>query len=140
MKTLTLAALALATLAPAAQAGVGSSLGSCYNHVISACNNSSNHPQACANAGMDACDELFEAKASLPPGARLKILAAPTRPGEPPVFSARFVWPDDGGRDGGRGGDDDGRGDDTGREPGTGGTDEGRGGARTSAAGGDRLR
>ena len=129
MKTLTLAALALATLAPAAQAGVGSSLGSCYNHVISACNESSNHPQACANAGMDACDELFEAKASLPPGARLKILAAPTRPGEPPVFTARFVWPDDG-RDGGRDGNDTGRGDD----------DEGRGGARTSAAGEDRLR
>ena len=137
MKTLTLAALALATLAtlapaaPAAQAGVGSSLGSCYNHVISACNENSNHPQACATAGMDACDELFEAKASLPPGARLKILAKPARPGEPPVFSARFVWPDDG-RDGGR--------DDAGREPGIGGTDEGRGGARTSAAGGDRLR
>jgi hypothetical protein len=139
MKTLTLAALALATLAPAAQAGVGSSLGSCYNHVISACNQSSNHPQACATAGMDACDELFEAKASLPPGARLKILAKPARPGEPPVFSARFVWPDDGRDDGRDGGRDEGR-DDTGREPGTGGTDEGRGGARTSAAGEDRLR
>lgn len=137
MKTLTLAALAFAALAPAAQAGVGSSLGSCYNHVISACNNTSKHPQACANAGMDACDELFEAKASLPPGARLKILAAPTGPGEPPVFTARFVWPDDGreeGREGGRGGDDDGR------DGGTDGGDEGRGGARDSAVGSARLR
>lgn len=134
MKTLTiatLAALTLTAIAPAAQAGVGSSLGSCYNHVISACNQSSNHPEACATAGMDACDELFEAKASLPPGGRLKILMRPSRPGEPPVFSARFVWPDEDGRGG-----DDGR-DDAGSRPG-GSPEPGRGGASGAAVGGAR--
>lgn len=107
MKTLALATLAALTFAaPAAKAAVGSSLGSCYNHVISACNASSNHPQACANAGMDACDELFEARTSLPPGAQLQILLRPSRPGEPPVYRARFVLPDEGRNGEGDGGRD----------------------------------
>lgn len=34
-------------------------LGQCYNMVISSCNQTSNHPEACANNGMDACDDEY---------------------------------------------------------------------------------
>lgn len=41
-----------------AMAGTGNNLGDCYNHVISACNQTA-HPIPCSNSGMDACDEEF---------------------------------------------------------------------------------
>ena len=60
------------TTAPAVQAGnAGQSLPACYNHVISACNQT-NHPESCAEAGMNACDEYHAASASVP-GAQIKI-------------------------------------------------------------------
>lgn len=43
----------------------GSSLGDCYNHVISVCNQG-NHPVPCSEAGMDACDEEHSASISMP--------------------------------------------------------------------------
>lgn len=55
---LTFAALLAGTSSPAEAFG---SRGACYNHVISSCNATSNHPQACAVAGMDACDREFAA-------------------------------------------------------------------------------
>lgn len=60
------------TTAPAAQAGnAGQSLPACYNHVISACNQT-NHPESCAEAGMNACDEYHAAHAAVP-GMQIKI-------------------------------------------------------------------
>ncbi|MFN3955396.1 MAG: hypothetical protein ACK4LQ_13165 [Pararhodobacter sp.] len=55
---LTLAAFFAGTASPAE---AFSSRGQCYNHVISSCNATSNHPQSCAVAGMDACDVEFAA-------------------------------------------------------------------------------
>lgn len=34
-------------------------LGNCYNMVISSCNATSAHPTACANNGMDQCDDQY---------------------------------------------------------------------------------
>lgn len=60
------------TTAPAVQAGnAGASLPACYAHVVSACNQT-NHPESCAEAGMNACDEYHAASASVP-GAQIKI-------------------------------------------------------------------
>ncbi|MEM6666250.1 MAG: hypothetical protein AAF638_07580 [Pseudomonadota bacterium] len=58
--TLAIAATALTTTALPSQAAV-STLGGCYNHVISICNKNPNTDAAhsCANSGMDACDEEF---------------------------------------------------------------------------------
>ena len=73
MTRVTLIAAAFASLtltAPASFAGnAGASLGECYNHVISACNQT-NHPIPCAESGMDACDEVH---ASAIPQGGLKI-------------------------------------------------------------------
>lgn len=60
-----LAALALSQTAQAANAG--KSLEACYSHVAKSCKANAKHPQACADAGMDACDDLHNAK--LLPGA-----------------------------------------------------------------------
>ena len=58
--------------APAVHAGnAGASLGECYNHVISACNQT-NHPESCSEAGMDACDELHATAVPMP-GTQIKI-------------------------------------------------------------------
>lgn len=58
--------------APAVYAGnAGASLGECYNHVISACNQT-NHPESCSEAGMDACDELHATAVPMP-GTQIKI-------------------------------------------------------------------
>ncbi|MEO8241310.1 MAG: hypothetical protein ABI832_03305 [bacterium] len=66
MKSFVLAITAVGLIAPMTAtpsfAGVGSSLGECYNILISWCNDNSNHPQACANHVMDECDELHGAK------------------------------------------------------------------------------
>ena len=73
MTRATLIAAAFATLtltAPASFAGnAGASLGDCYNHVISACNQT-NHPISCSESGMNACDEVH---ASAIPQGGLKI-------------------------------------------------------------------
>jgi hypothetical protein len=113
---LTLATLTAAALGGAASAGnAGASLGDCYNHVISACNQT-NHPVSCSESGMDACDELHSA--SIAPGAiaSIRIAAAAGRP-QGYIVRLQSV----GGRTASAGPDDDGRGDD-GRRPGRGGT------------------
>jgi hypothetical protein len=65
MKSFVLAITAASLIAPMAAtpgfAGVGSSLGDCYNILITWCNDNSRHPQACANTVMDACDEMHGA-------------------------------------------------------------------------------
>lgn len=79
---LILAALTAANAtATAAQAGnAGDGLGACYNHVISACNQNSNHPVPCSEAGMDACDDLHGANAQ--PAGGIKAFKTPgTREG-----------------------------------------------------------
>ena len=59
--------------APAAQAGNAcASLPACYNHVINACNGT-NHPENCAEAGMNACDEYHGAKNQSSAGQPLNI-------------------------------------------------------------------
>lgn len=67
-RTLTTAALT-ATLTifsvTSAMAGAGNSLGDCYNHVISACNQTA-HPIPCSTSGMDACDEEHASATSDP--------------------------------------------------------------------------
>ena len=62
-----LAAAAAFTLTSTAAlaGGAGNSLGDCYNHVISACNETA-HPIPCSNSGMDACDEEHSASIDLP--------------------------------------------------------------------------
>ncbi|MEZ5910999.1 MAG: hypothetical protein R3D84_01245 [Paracoccaceae bacterium] len=80
------------TSAPAF-AGAGDSLGACYNHVISSCNQNSNHPQACAEAGMDACDDLHSSSFVLPDGMDLKVrFEEPRSPGGKWRFIFRKVW------------------------------------------------
>ncbi|HSP26182.1 MAG TPA: hypothetical protein VLQ65_13510 [Saliniramus sp.] len=91
------ALVAVIGLASAAQAGVGNSRGSCYNHVISACNKNDNTSaaHACANSGMNACDKQFPQKANATPftpgeiqAMRARVLgdvAAPARTGSTPV-------------------------------------------------------
>ncbi len=58
-----LGAVGFSSLAHAGNAG--SSLGDCYNHVISVCNEGA-HPIPCAEDGMDACDEEHSASISMP--------------------------------------------------------------------------
>jgi hypothetical protein len=54
------AAIMFASVSTSLAAGAGNSLGDCYNHVISACNQTA-HPIPCSNSGMDACDEEHSA-------------------------------------------------------------------------------
>ena len=65
MKPFALALVAAATLpmltAPGFAASTGKNRGECYNNLITWCNDNSNHPQACANTVMDACDEIHPA-------------------------------------------------------------------------------
>lgn len=61
-KTLIAATATLATaltMTSALAANGETPLGQCYNMVISSCNQTSNHPEACANNGMDACDDEY---------------------------------------------------------------------------------
>ena len=74
--TTTAAAMFTLSIASAAQAGnAGASLGDCYNHVISACNQT-NHPIECSESGMDACDE-HHTSAAVGPIDRIKLLRLP---------------------------------------------------------------
>jgi hypothetical protein len=79
----TAAFVAIIGLASAAQAGIGKTRGSCYNHVISSCNKNDNTSaaHACANSGMNACDKLFPQKAN----------ATPFNPGEIAAMRARVL-------------------------------------------------
>lgn len=79
----TAAFVAIIGLASAAQAGVGKTRGSCYNHVISACNKNDNTSaaHACANSGMNACDKQFPQKMD----------ATPFTPGEIQTMRARVL-------------------------------------------------
>lgn len=63
------AVMSLSAFDNAAQAAVGS-LGECYNHVISACNQKQNvnAAHACANSGMNACDKEFSKATVIPIG------------------------------------------------------------------------
>ena len=88
MKSFALVLSAATLFAPLAAtpgfAGVGSSLGECYNILIQWCNDNSNHPQACANTVMDACDDMH--KAQVDTGQALPLAAAPeaqTKPRKP---------------------------------------------------------
>ena len=110
---LTLATLTAATLAGAASAGnAGASLGDCYNHVISACNQT-NHPVSCSESGMDACDDLHSA--SIAPGAISSIRIAAAA-GFPQGYIVRLQ--SIGGRTAAGGPGDDGRGGTGAEEPG----------------------
>ena len=88
MTRVTLIAAAFASLtltAPASFAGnAGASLGDCYNHVISACNQT-NHPIPCSESGMNACDEVH---ASAIPQGGLKIKLINLGKGR---YKAKFV-------------------------------------------------
>ncbi len=64
----------------------GASLGDCYNHVISACNQNSNHPVPCAESGMNACDELFEAR--MQDSAKIRLILVGD---EPPRFAYSLI-------------------------------------------------
>ncbi|MZR14816.1 hypothetical protein GQE99_17480 [Maritimibacter sp. DP07] len=67
-----LAAFALFTTSTtgiATAGNAGASLPACVDHVVAACNENSNHPEACADAGISACEELHgtgESAANLP--------------------------------------------------------------------------
>ena len=69
----TLFAIAMTSFAVQAHAGAADSLPACYNHVISACNQTA-HPVPCAESGMDACDELHASGAAATLD-RIRILA-----------------------------------------------------------------
>ena len=107
IRTLTAAALTLTALtaAPGFAGNAGASLGACYNHVISACNANSNHPEACATSGMDACDELHGASAAIQEQG-IKMFKAPVPGGYRFVLAGQRAQPlwsseDNGGRTGG---------------------------------------
>ena len=117
MTRVTLIAAAFASLtltAPASFAGnAGASLGDCYNHVISACNQT-NHPISCSESGMNACDEVHAS--AIPQGGlkiklinlgkgRYKAKVVPQRP------TAKLSKNDDSDRSGWSTGDWDGNGD-----------------------------
>ena len=105
--TTTAAAMFTLSIASVAHAGnAGASLGDCYNHVISACNQT-NHPIECSESGMDACDE-HHASAAVGPIDRIKLLRLPGnyyRVIFNPISTTAEQDDDDQGRgDGGRGG------------------------------------
>lgn len=66
------ALISLTQTQPVLAGNAGASLGACYNHVISACNQT-NHPESCASAGMDACDD-YHATHAATPGLGIKIM------------------------------------------------------------------
>ncbi len=78
-KTSALAGLALTAalaLAPTGASAVITDLPSCYDHVITSCNNTSKHPDACIDNATNACDEEF-GNASL--GTSPKLFLNPTQ-------------------------------------------------------------
>jgi hypothetical protein len=88
----------------------GASLGDCYNHVINACNINSAHPQDCAEAGMNACDEyhaanlpLEDLKISIRPVGNGKYKASfPNKPKPARETHERGEYPDTAQEDSGR--------------------------------------
>jgi hypothetical protein len=58
-----------------ASAGPISTLGGCYDHVVTACNQTA-HPVPCANGGFDECDEEFSNSSA---ALKLKAKTARTR-------------------------------------------------------------
>ncbi|MAM63005.1 hypothetical protein [Maritimibacter sp. UBA3975] len=74
-----IAAFALITSATGGSAlagNAGESMPACINHVVNACNENSNHPEACTEAGLSACEELhgLSEQTALP---KIKIFEAP---------------------------------------------------------------
>lgn len=133
----TLTACLLFGGATALQAGnAGDSLPACVDHVVAACNEHSNHPQACTEAGLDACEELHGTSSQAAPidqiliqqrpGGRYRVvLNGRPVPGALPELPGFEDEDPDGGRNGrgdpggsgnpSGGGDPSGRGDPTGR-------------------------
>lgn len=64
--------------ATSAMASASSSLGDCYNLVISACNETA-HPVPCSENAMDECDDLHANKMVIDPN-KFKTLRAPGNP------------------------------------------------------------
>jgi hypothetical protein len=62
----------------------GDSLPACYDHVISACNETA-HPVSCSEAGMDACDDYHSSNGAMGALDRIRILVGP---GDTPVYRA----------------------------------------------------
>ena len=82
-KTLFVAATVLVAvfgLSQSANAGPIHDLPSCYNHVISVCNETSKHPGDCIESATNACDEEFGNTSA---AARPSQFLAPPRPGNP---------------------------------------------------------
>ncbi len=79
-------AVALSSLgATTAHAGnAGASLPDCYNHVIAACNGTA-HPDSCAQAGMDACDDYHSANGAMGELERIRIIVGG---GDNPTYRA----------------------------------------------------
>jgi hypothetical protein len=79
-------AVGLATLsATNAHAGnAGASLPACYDHVITACNQTA-HPVPCSEAGMDACDDYHSSNGAMGALDRIRILVGP---GDTPSYRA----------------------------------------------------
>lgn len=81
------AAAILAVTAPGAFAGgAADSLPACYTHVINACNGT-NHPEACAENGMNACDDYHGTNAAIG-GQTLKMFKSA---GRTPAYSFKFI-------------------------------------------------
>lgn len=60
----------------------GSSLGACYDHVITACNQT-DHPVSCSEAGMDGCDDYHSANGAMGELERIRILVGEGRNDQP---------------------------------------------------------
>ncbi len=100
-------AVALSSLGPtASHAGnAGASLPDCYNHVITACNGTA-HPDSCAEAGMNACDDYHAANGAMGALDRIRILVGGgDRPTYRAILQTEFPRPNDPAR--GRDQDDD---------------------------------
>lgn len=65
-----------------AHADAGSSLGDCYDHVITACNTTA-HPVPCSTAGMDACDEEHSASDAAVAIQGIRVVPGTNMRGEP---------------------------------------------------------
>jgi len=61
IQTLALTGLTGLAATGAFAGNAGQSLPACINHVINACNENSAHPDACSEAGINACEEYHQA-------------------------------------------------------------------------------
>lgn len=78
----TFAALAFIAASAATQAtaagNAGASMAACADHVVSACNANSRHPEACTSAGLSACKELHGNRSKPTPAiSRIRIIERP---------------------------------------------------------------